>query len=757
MATRELPVSVALAALSATVALAFGAIFASDAYVGPLIGAALLPHAIGWIVRRWNTSQARGAVVSGVGLVVYAAGLVGTPGPATGSRLADRIQAGWAVLRTDSVPIRATDGTVLLAVLVIWLVASVADDLAFRHHLSVGALAPALMAVIWVRALGSHHGWVPSTLGFGVAAVAFLALQHQVLLGRGRTRVGHSAGGLVPRLLAIAIGGGLVAVLVGAAVAPALPGGDHALLDLGNLGTPNGDSSYRTGIAPLVNIGDQLRQGARHELFTVKASQPDYWRITALDEYSPVGGGQWTLTARGNGAVGQGLSGVVPRGALHQAYRIGLLGERWMPAAYEPLAVNRSDTLVVRASTTLVTAQSSVSGLAYTVDSRLPTRSATLAERAATTAAVPASLRRYLALPANIPPDVRATAQRVVGGRTNPYDQAAALRDFFRNGSFVYDPNVLLGDDEGAMSRFLAERRGFCVQFASTYAVMARLAGIPARVAVGFTPGTVDATSTYHVTNYEAHAWPEVWLAGLGWTHLFDPTPASSLPGGSALPGEPPNVTANSPQATPVPATTPAPTPAAPGAPGGSGAGAPPAAAPSRGVTVTRTGTNRGRSVLAWVLLIAGLVALGTLLTMAVVMTRKARRRTRRRSASDPTALIAGAWAEVLDELSEAGVAWPASLTPLEVASGVPGRVVSGIAPPLTSLARAYTAARYGDAAPPPGSGEAAWRDADAVLRALDASLDVRTRLRAHLGTRGRRAQPDPAGWSLPRSRSTKV
>ena len=66
-------------------------------------------------------------------------------------------------------------------------------------------------------------------------------------------------------------------------------------------------------------------------------------------------------------------------------------------------------------------------------------------------------------------------AQQVVGARTNPYDKAAALRDFFRGGSFTYDPTVAFGDDAGAMSRFLSERHGACQQFATTYAVMARL------------------------------------------------------------------------------------------------------------------------------------------------------------------------------------------------------------------------------------------------------------------------------------------
>jgi transglutaminase-like putative cysteine protease len=751
MAARELPVSVALAALSATVALAFGAAFASDAYVAPLVGAALLPHAIGWITRRWTRSGTRGAGIAALGLVVYTAGLLGAPGPATISRLTDRVQAGWTLVQHSTVPIRATDGTVLLAVFAMWLVASLADTLAFRHRMSVGALAPGMMTVICVRAF-STHGWVPSTVGFGVAAVAFLALQHQVLLGQSRTPVGRSAGGYVPRLLATAFLAGVAAVVIGAAVAPALPGGDHPIIpDIGS----SGGGSYQTKVPPDVNVGDQLVRGARQEVFTVQASQPAYWRQTALDTYSEVGGGSWTLNAQGNGAVGSGLSGPLPSGALHQTFRIGSLGERWMPAAFEPVAVNRSGTLVVQSSATLVTSQSTVNGLTYTVDSRLPSLSPTAAERAATAAPVPSSLHRYLAVPASVTANVRATEQQVVRGLTTPYDQAAALRDFFRNGSFTYDATVKLGDDASAMSTFLQQRSGFCVQFASTYAVMARLAGIPSRLAVGYAQGTPDAKGVYHVTTDDAHAWPEVWLAGIGWTNQFEPTPAGPLPGESHLPGEPPTVGTPTPRQTPVPATTPVTTPAAPGSPNGSGTGSPPAAA-GRGATVTRTATGGSGSAVGGVLLIAAVLLIGVALTAAFVAARKRRRRSRRRAGSDPATLIGGAWAEVLDELREAGVGWPVSLTPLELASGLRGRVDPGIPPPLTSLAHRYTAARYGDAPPESGSGDAAWRDAEAVLRALESSLDLRTRLRAQFATRPR-GQPDPAGWSLPRSRSTKV
>src|SRR5829696_64989 len=60
---------------------------------------------------------------------------------------------------------------------------------------------------------------------------------------------------------------------------------------------------------------------------------------------------------------------------------------------------------------------------------------------------------------------------------------------------------------------------------------MARSIGLPARVAVGFTPGDVDAAdpTLYHVKGKHAHAWPEVYLSGYGWV-LFEPTPSRGAP-----------------------------------------------------------------------------------------------------------------------------------------------------------------------------------------------------------------------------------
>jgi hypothetical protein len=78
-------------------------------------------------------------------------------------------------------------------------------------------------------------------------------------------------------------------------------------------------------------------------------------------------------------------------------------------------------------------------------------------------------------------------------------------------------------------------RSGYCEQFAGAYAALARSLGLPARVAVGFTPGEEDpdAPGTYVVTGRNAHAWPEVYFSGVGWVP-FEPTPGRGAPGAEA-------------------------------------------------------------------------------------------------------------------------------------------------------------------------------------------------------------------------------
>ena len=76
-------------------------------------------------------------------------------------------------------------------------------------------------------------------------------------------------------------------------------------------------------------------------------------------------------------------------------------------------------------------------------------------------------------------------------------------------------------------------KTGYCQQFAFAMAGLARLLGIPSRIAVGYTAGSRRANGTWKVTTADAHAWPELYFAGLGWIR-FEPTPGGPTGQGTA-------------------------------------------------------------------------------------------------------------------------------------------------------------------------------------------------------------------------------
>src|SRR5205807_5045588 len=127
------------------------------------------------------------------------------------------------------------------------------------------------------------------------------------------------------------------------------------------------------------------------------------------------------------------------------------------------------------------------------------------------------------------PSSVVRLATQVTASATAPYAKAKALQDYLRN-NFRYDLNVPPGHGDDALQRFLfVTKRGYCEQFAGSYAAMARAINLPSRVAVGFTPGQQLADGAYRVLNRHAHAWPEVYLSGYGWV-AFEPTPGRGAP-----------------------------------------------------------------------------------------------------------------------------------------------------------------------------------------------------------------------------------
>jgi hypothetical protein len=78
-------------------------------------------------------------------------------------------------------------------------------------------------------------------------------------------------------------------------------------------------------------------------------------------------------------------------------------------------------------------------------------------------------------------------------------------------------------------------KRGYCQHFATALALLARTAGVPARVVGGYRVVEVSPLGGYHVVrDRDAHAWVEAWLPGEGW-RTFDATPAGGVPRRSSL------------------------------------------------------------------------------------------------------------------------------------------------------------------------------------------------------------------------------
>jgi transglutaminase-like putative cysteine protease len=146
----------------------------------------------------------------------------------------------------------------------------------------------------------------------------------------------------------------------------------------------------------------------------------------------------------------------------------------------------------------------------------------------------PAERQEALQLPASISPAVRELAQSWTSQNPDPRAIVNNALQFFRTQGFHYSllPGEYRKDD---LEQFLFHRRvGFCEHYAASFATLMRLAGIPARVVVGYLGGEYnDLGGFFLVRQADTHAWCEVWFPGNGWRRV-DPTTAVA-PGRASL------------------------------------------------------------------------------------------------------------------------------------------------------------------------------------------------------------------------------
>jgi hypothetical protein len=136
----------------------------------------------------------------------------------------------------------------------------------------------------------------------------------------------------------------------------------------------------------------------------------------------------------------------------------------------------------------------------------------------------------FLDLPDSLSGRIYELAASITAGKTSDYDKARAIENYFHSSDYKYTTNPpRLPDGKDINDYFLFEsRKGFCVHFASAMVILARACGLPARYVEGYVTGEYyEVPDHYYVRALDAHAFPEIYIAGSGWM-AFEPTVSST-------------------------------------------------------------------------------------------------------------------------------------------------------------------------------------------------------------------------------------
>jgi len=281
----------------------------------------------------------------------------------------------------------------------------------------------------------------------------------------------------------------------------------------------------------------------------VQADAPALWRGSVYDHYTGRGwtkelpgtapmrkqrDGWYVLPSSAEGAQGvrAGLEGVgrsLPGETNRQIVTVLSMQSRALYAAAQPVRVRMTDESWQRthvhykanvdAYGTLLTQFMMAAGAQYEVVSIMPPDDPETL-RAAPTDYPPGLVATYIdQMQVQAEAELGGLVERITADATTAYDKAQAIRDFLGR-NCVYServPAVPLGED-AAVFFVKSKRRGACDLFATSLAVMCRLAGVPARVATGFQTGRYDPEQgAYIALQRDAHAWAEVYFPEIGW------------------------------------------------------------------------------------------------------------------------------------------------------------------------------------------------------------------------------------------------
>lgn len=693
--------------------LLYGGYFAEQRYAAPVLGAAVLGSLVVCVAASRDWSAARTAVAAAGAFLLFATYAVllptttfGVPTADTLRGLADGLRSGWARMLSVALPADASPDLLFLPVLLSWTAAASGTAAALRTRTPLLPLLPPV--VVFVVALAFTAPRPRASLPLTVLFCAALLLLALLRANRAARQLEETAPELASSN-ARAVGLDVARQrwrATAARLAFGLPvlAGVLAVAMLTTVAMPLADGTDRfdprslreqpvtvtTSVTPLARIKPQL-QNPTLPLFTVavtgESGLVDRVRIAALDKFD---GAVWS--SEGSYLVSGSTLPETDEGRPAASSRVTLdielseLPGPFLPVAGRPVrvAATGGDRLAVDPATgDLVGTDPQRGPSRYRVTADVPRVDDGLLVAQPSRSAADAAAT---ALP-DPPPWVAEVARARDTPNAYPYRRLRGLEEYLR--SLGYDEGARPGHSYGAVFRLLvgepAERVGYAEQFASAFVTTARAWGFPARVAVGYRLRPESLRDGRHaVTSGDAHAWPEVHLAGYGWVP-FEPTNTGNA--GSPTPPRPQVDLGRDPST-------------APGVEGPS--------LPQDGLGGDEPAGGAGplRSSLVVLGMVLGVVAL---LLLAVVAAKALRRRYRR-SHGTPGKRILAAWAEVTDRLRERGVAVGPERTGHEIAASAEQRLGRKGATPAMGLAPLVTAALFAPQEPGEQAARQAWQ-----------------------------------------------
>lgn len=536
-----------------TAMLTVGRLFTDQGPVVTIAVAALLAHGIAisarWCRLPWIASAAISAIVlvltlSGAFFPDTARFLVVPTGASLDVLQRSLIEA-WNTFLTVEAPTEPMVGFTVLGFAGAWLISTLTDAIAYRLGFLIEALVPSAVVVTLTSALASDGNRV-RVLAPYVASVC-------VVVGSARVReLARDAwlGGKPRRAGAIGATLFVITAVSAVSVAVSRPPSwvEKGLLDR-QQDSKASSRANRTASNPLVSTRAHLVALSNQELFIGKSDVRSYWRLTALDTYV---NDQWTA---GRGTYRE--EDAKTASVTDRTVEIKLQGfdDTWLPVQRPTGSVTGAHPNGVLATPSFDRYSGSVllddlAGTGDTYQVIINDESTALSEVLDLN-----QLTALIQLPADLTPAVAELARSTTALATTDNDRMLMLQQFFRS-QFVYDLDVAKSSSLG-IDQFLFEvRRGYCEQFASSFAVMARALGIPSRVAIGFVPGELTEDG-YQVRGQDAHAWPEVYIDGR-WV-MYEPTPGrGSADGNQPVPTTlpPTTITDQAPTSVQTPVTT---------------------------------------------------------------------------------------------------------------------------------------------------------------------------------------------------------